>query len=1732
MSFTALNLSVEDVEFDAEEHTRELQIEQAFKSFQAALRLQKEFKFVEANKEYKELFNIDVVSDLTKPINSPSIRMLRYLAHRNRGLLHLEELHSSIKVIPLESSLELLLNTIDDLIISLQYTDEDFIIETLLLSIFDLIGNDRLSRFVIEYELSNEQTQEITLHERNRLQSCNYLAYFYEREKLLNRIGELSKLSEKKNYDLPKQDLSFLNPILDYLKTRHEKFLKDENKVIPLENISWKSIATCLNDLVPKSKLRTKNEDVYSNCENPITKLLFKLPDNSSPLPQIESEPVVEQALDQAPDQEKEKEKEKETNDQIMTNVDEINEIPDDEEKKRKTEDIPQRSSKRFKEQSDGEPLNDCNEKRFIEDANLFLSNIDMKLDINLNSNYSKTDELYLFDFNNSLNQWTGKHTDAFFPDQRYQGSDNSDVALAELFNSNSLSDSLESNTPIEYLDDSLAFEFIQKYRNCHYIKVRNELVIALLSTGYDGSCLITDFLFEKELYSNLESLVLSSEEILFNQLAASGFHTYAVSIFEILLNRWMTIQQQLKLRGIQPKLLSDLNSYNHIIKPIILKWKKLLHQNVDKMSEVLKFRFKWATLLYIQQSQSSSIENIKDLFYQLYKKLDSNNSSFSIKFLNYEFIPALNLSTIKVQSDKFNVITSFERTFNSENLEETVDLLQRLLADDSLSNCSGEEKSMVKFINEGSVNLRLKLWKVLLGYYFKTSNIHEFQSALNKVLGILLDQLKSEQYNEQPEKQRQLVLISTLAYYSDYIQEFVQLIESQSWKVVDYYSRELLEKILSIFRILYIYINFERSLKGVRNKSFLKFRDTIIGSICAILPLYGILSKDEKYLHFFNVFHAEVGELLFCDALNGKLLDLSQTLLEGIDTTIYEAELLQHMNCKFHISISSDTFVPFDHGTRKQKFKKESAIAFSSYILKTIFKKNYFFQSSFKQDLKHGLDMIYQTISDPDMNDPLFQRNENILDLYIDRPFDLRLFRDSLLGELNDSYRKTSAPEGLVYEGGLYYLEGVLNLNLYKSRKKAGLSKNSDLEYIIKMLRYDLICGSNRIEGWFALGQSYGFQAEDDLTWTSDKLNTIDKKLATAALQKKAILCYLMSVSLIVKNPSKVDNALKAAMFGTLGRELYHSLMRPMDGFAFLASGERKILDQEAGIVEYSYEITDEKRSAILKAASKILKVAISFDNAEWMNYFYLVKVSHKLGKSVKYVIKESSRCCEKFPQGIEPHYQITSLAYKYFRDGKVTGEYCLEILKNVPCYADLVVVDYTKNNVINFIISGLKKLISLDKRKWHHQPRSRISRIYFDLKDFKRSYEEFETIIVLKSTTKNLVNIWKPEFEAPGKHFVYTTIYIDFYIKLADKLADLQGLILFNKKLRRFGASMIDLPSAWDISCTAICNLIKEIIGAGKSYTDIEVPKLVYSEFMAKSEKLVSLFKGRELSTEEINKFVLLYEIAEIRRMNNGFGSTSLTDDTFNAIYLKIYLGLVNTLEDTKEDTPNVPTVAPVSVESNTSTINPVTANASQTNTVKSRVARRDILAVASNLCKAVEQKIKAFRISDEVGYEVPKFIVDAHVNPNLSNELRDDIVNNNEPNSIEVFPTKELSKPEEVNPSVKELGPGITEFNALINDISISNESNKPIISNNEIKFKEIESQFKTITNARNNFNESKNTNESNEKEKLETNKKVHDPSILLKTPETNKNRNSSIDGSSDQDEFHTPTEVEDI
>lgn len=272
------------------------------------------------------------------------------------------------------------------------------------------------------------------------------------------------------------------------------------------------------------------------------------------------------------------------------------------------------------------------------------------------------------------------------------------------------------------------------------------------------------------------------------------------------------------------------------------------------------------------------------------------------------------------------------------------------------------------------------------------------------------------------------------------------------------------------------------------------------------------------------------------------------------------------------------------------------------------------------------------------------------------------------------------------------------------------------------------------------------------------------------------------------------------------------------------------------------------------------------------------------------------------------------------------------------------------------------LRRMKVLDKRKWHHRPPFLIARIHKEIfGDYRSAKDEMVPFFNLKNQSKSPVHIWKPDFERAGKHFQYVFDYLMFFVVLLDKTDDTDAITTIGKKLRRFNNGMVNHFEAWEFTCLTSNALMKRVTKIPEKLPDAIIPSLQFDNF----DRIAQGLQDKITKSAEPASYLLslLYYASEFRRLNNGFGSTGVVDDTVVCLYLKMlieYAGTSLLADKSRSSTPVVLDGAKFefAAQSLPSTTSP--AKKDDGKKEKTRVTRKDILLRATNLIKACSSKV----------------------------------------------------------------------------------------------------------------------------------------------------------------------------
>jgi hypothetical protein len=172
----------------------------------------------------------------------------------------------------------------------------------------------------------------------------------------------------------------------------------------------------------------------------------------------------------------------------------------------------------------------------------------------------------------------------------------------------------------------------------------------------------------------------------------------------------------------------------------------------------------------------------------------------------------------------------------------------------------------------------------------------------------------------------------------------------------------------------------------------------------------------------------------------------------------------------------------------------------------------------------------------------------------------------------------------------------------------------------------------------------------------------------------------------------------------------------------------------------------------------------------------------------------------------------------------------------------------------------------------------------------------------------TKTMVlQVWKPENERPGRHFVYTTRYLSFFVSILVQLSDRANLELLIRRLRRKAHEFFDHTKLWQDTCLSYLKLLRRAGKIPEGFEDTIFKSINHDEFTQRSAKL-------ELWCHDPNNkstsMEVLREVIELKKLNNGLMKPTLIDDLLGDTYAKLYQE--TDVDGVQLPTPEVPTPA----------------------------------------------------------------------------------------------------------------------------------------------------------------------------------------------------------------------------
>lgn len=1593
-----------------EEHTRELQVEQAFQDFQKALNLQRQGKLKEAADQYDQLFKLEIISNhyyeeesLIRGVQngrystvvdelsflSPNIKSLRYHVFRNRAFLYWEMLKSGI-YIPLEQpqnektgidpSLKGMFYTmVDDMVISVVYHEPDEHLLSIMYKVFSYLGLKRLLRYSYEYALSGvEESDDImsTLSINDKMKSMYAL--------LLEHVSGRSAECAQSDLEV---NLQFLEPIRADFKTQISKSQTQTTLTIGIKrnSVTWLDVIKRLDEAVKSksdkekaqrlTKSRVKYLDSYILTDAQYDRVVFDAESGDEAEEQpaeitLKVEMMSEEPIIENPSQEQTEEPEPET---------ESKEQKDERDDKDQRQ--IQRSSKRFKQQSSAD-LEDIELKEeYFEETSHFFSNFSKKIshltktDIsllylgNMVQSFLSSESGYLHEFINALNNWNSKtFVGAFFSNEASKRSlakeeDDAKIKLLDILEKFGSKDA--STVIVPSLNDVETPEVINKLldewseENLHYSSLKEQILRSFFipisqknkANDASASCLSSELEWPEKLVHSVKEWVFQSSDLHLEKLQRKGISAHgdlesnfflSVGYYEFLVDGYSSKRKDmnrlvsLNLKKGGSKV--DRSNISQVATELlrtgvkVQKWenyiKETLHSiNIGKIDKNQRLyhcicRFKW-TMIHFERCKTTNWQDVSVLSEDIEKLCDALTDlpdNFCIPYCNFTNIPELSKDSTQSELTIISVLSMFAKILSAKSggdTNEAIKIVETILLE-KISESDVNKEALLKlrmFLRSSPVDMSLSLWDILFLFYEESGQLESFQRGFEMYSAYVISILESHKYSES-DGHKDIALLKVLGSYATSLNKFVTGLEGAEWSLESIPNApEVMPRFFKLFELFYLFsLHEEASLISSRKTSVstksLKTYDTLKDTIVRLeslliiyLRAYALADDNVASLRdLIALTHDQLGGRRMCGCSDGLFLRLIQDILLGLSSKTFSADVAQVLLCRFHCSLSIDGVTPDDHGTTStEKFTTITAMTIIKFVLPLCLEKNPI-SNPMKSDIRSLVDLLYEEIGDPDIDTDLdARRGQEKLEFFLDSTsLTSRFMKGTFHGLMDITFRNLEdkeSPKKTVAELGLYFLQANIIFSTYKIRKKSMQIRAVELEHVITLLQNDLIFCPWRAESWFLLGQVYGYFVQDELTWTADKLQSDEKKAGPANIQRKSLLCYFMAVNHCARyaKQSNLKPMLRQLM-DSFSKELFNACTSPMSMLAFKVTKHPKFINNGDGGEFVSVENGNSLTKHIcLKILQQILHLAIRASPKDWYLMYLLSKVQRKDNKEPLTVIETLLASCDAANRAnagiLEPKYKLCSVLYKYVRQKKIELNYAAKCLKE-EFQMDVKSEQVTEKDFYDMIMKYLREIISQDKKKWQHKPRYRLARILVDCKnDAIGALEEMSSMISPKSSGKSLVQIWKPDFERPGKHFCYTYQYACFYMEASIKTKNLSNLFYMMPKLKKSTSIMINTVGAWNILCTSVCQLVRERCRISLDFTEKFIMYTIFHKFTEKMKIIIDKVNTNGVPLEVKPYFCLNHDFVELRRLNTGFGPTATIDDTLIAIVIILY-------------------------------------------------------------------------------------------------------------------------------------------------------------------------------------------------------------------------------------------------
>jgi hypothetical protein len=978
-------------------------------------------------------------------------------------------------------------------------------------------------------------------------------------------------------------------------------------------------------------------------------------------------------------------------------------------------------------------------------------------------------------------------------------------------------------------------------------------------------------------------------------------------------------------------------------------------HANDVPIQQWNVIRFIWTATVHANMADDASQEHVM-LCLQDLQALLSHAGNPTIILPNNAALPEISVTAVEQEISRISTLDFFMSIFNDDSsdsiavIESLEPILEPFIQSTPLSPAGEEDAEsippvsaqtvqLIEFLESGDASLKLFLWRRLRDAYIAIDYSPKVVSCYLRSIEAIMSELSSQRHLRLPSESRQIALLKWTKELDDVLSKMLQkiLADPKAFEIVDHrHLQGAMSTIGRLSRILHGVALYEDAVrvgqltepKGKNvsgTKSLDKFRDRLRDMHVRAWTIQYTLLKEAIAQHtsqlesphddqagYLRSLHNSLGLRGYCKHSNKIFLRLLKSELMTMDTKEdYSAEMAQVLfdlhQLKFATGIGD-----LDHDCPPEQLDKKSA----AHILETVVlqARRMNIKDLLKSELKNTIEKIQQALGAP-KSASVLSYNRRTINAYLKSPINqLQLFRASR-GEGGLPVREVETESAKIAAHGWYFLLGHLALAKFKSAKRTNPGPTDDLDIAISFFKQDLEHNIEKWETWLRLAQAYDAKIEEDLLWTAEKVNNHRPDLAM--LQRNAIHSYEMAMAMSLRSSDDASQSANkmSEMYTGFATRLYASSREPlsMDAFDNTYHQRHYSHSSEQSNLYQGPSTPSMPLFAVWRFSAHLLRRALSERPQNWMNHYLLGKclwkmLTHPQADSrrkvhIEEVLDAFSEAIECLPERkdsradhiLEPHFKLVSVVHKLVHRNMLTPLQGSDALQ-ATTWAHNIHLAEDEDSWEPYVLEILKKIGHADKSNWHHRIIARAAHvIYDDQQDIGGALgakHEFTQQVFTKTMT---LQVWKPEYERAGRHFVYTTRYVLFFVSLLNQLNDRTSMDQLVRRIRRKPGDYLNHQLVWEQVITSYVGLLRRVAKVPIGLEEALFRTMDHDDFLTNAGKLEIYAHDPETSNTVLD---VLRDAIELKKLNNSLMKGAVIDDLVVDCYALLYQSFVATL------------------------------------------------------------------------------------------------------------------------------------------------------------------------------------------------------------------------------------------